>query len=588
MLDTKLSLSHLKKEIKELKQSFPVFKNEDLFVIWFLKAYVTDDDTEAADAIVNGPKDKGIDAVLIDDSARSVFIVQGKYRQQLAKKNESITEVLAFANLAEALIAPAFQTFKDAFSDGTPVVYERLKQARRRLVERKYRLFMFYVTLGKCGQSVITQTKKQLQILDPSAIFEMFAGYRNLDLLRDYLDGVAPPIPTIELEMEKEDHVSVNGIMQRYDDGRNIESWVFPMRGNAIGNLFERYNVRLFARNIRGYLGDKTSVNQGMANTLRKEPGKFFYYNNGITMLCDKAEKRSHQGKDVLIVSNPQIINGQQTTRTLAAHINLAKNSSVLVKVIQVPRDTVGGKDSFDSFVEEIVKGTNWQNAIRSSDLVSNDRKQIELERELRKLGYLYLRKSQSKSEARRAVSSKQYLIIKKAELAVAVAGCNMDPIVPRSGRENLFDGELYNEVFPNTDPNYYLPRYWLMREVTYAAKGRPGWGYAKWLVQGFVWAHLRPLVNNKRGAEIFRMMCEQQDEDLVGPLNAAIKRVYMSAQKFYLGSRGQGSSALDVSQFYRNKQGLHLEFEKFWKGSKNPNRPMFKAQWEYVETAIV
>ena len=48
--------------------------------------------------------------------------------------------------------------------------------------------------------------------------------------------------------------------------------------------------------------------------------------------------------------------------------------------------------------VSKIVAATNWQNAIKASDLMSNDRRQIDLERNLRKLDYQYLRKRQSKS----------------------------------------------------------------------------------------------------------------------------------------------------------------------------------------------
>jgi hypothetical protein len=59
-------------------------------------------------------------------------------------------------------------------------------------------------------------------------------------LLKDYLDGVAPPIPRVDLEMEKGQGISVNNIFQRYDNRSNIESWVFSMTGSAIADLFDR------------------------------------------------------------------------------------------------------------------------------------------------------------------------------------------------------------------------------------------------------------------------------------------------------------------------------------------------------------
>ncbi len=58
-------------------------------------------------------------------------------------------------------------------------------------------------------------------------------------LMSDYLDGVAPPIPTLDLVMENGSGISVNGIMQRYDSRSKIESWVFSMQGDAIAHLYE-------------------------------------------------------------------------------------------------------------------------------------------------------------------------------------------------------------------------------------------------------------------------------------------------------------------------------------------------------------
>jgi hypothetical protein len=41
-------------------------------------------------------------------------------------------------------------------------------------------------------------------------------------LLADYIDGVAPPVPSLDLEIE-------TGIFHRYDSKTDIEAWVFSM-----------------------------------------------------------------------------------------------------------------------------------------------------------------------------------------------------------------------------------------------------------------------------------------------------------------------------------------------------------------------
>jgi hypothetical protein len=322
-----------------------------------------------------------------------------------------------------------------------------------------------------------------------------------------------------------------------------------------------------------------------METTLRKEPEYFWYYNNGISIICDEAEETSSHGKDVLRVQNPQVINGQQTTRTLAKAAAQNSKASVTVRVIRVPRDENGNLNYFDALVSQIVSATNWQNAIRPSDLISNDRRQIEIERQLRKLGYWYIRKRQTRSEAKAVAGSQRFFMLTKEDLAQAVAACDLDPVVVREGKERLFEERLYGHVFPNTDPYYYLCRYWLMGCVAYAAMGYPERAYAKWLVLNFMWSHLAPLVRAKTGAERFRSAWENGGNVLYY-LWRANNAVFNAALRFYRLRRGKGAKALDVSTFFK-RRNLHREFEKFWRGSANQARPAFQKAWKKLEKAL-
>ena len=76
--------------------------------------------------------------------------------------------------------------------------------------------------------------------------------------------------------MEKGQSVVTNQIMQRYDSSNKLSLRVFSMRGDRVAGLYELGGLRLFARNIRGFLGEGTPVNRGMSETLRTEPAHFF------------------------------------------------------------------------------------------------------------------------------------------------------------------------------------------------------------------------------------------------------------------------------------------------------------------------
>jgi hypothetical protein len=357
------------------------------------------------------------------------------------------------------------------------------------------------------------------------------------------------------------------------------------MTDSAIAGMLEQAGPRLFARNVRGFLGNN-AINKGMETTLARHPEFFWYYNNGITVICDDAKQEGSRGKNLIRVSNPQVINGQQTTRTLARSARKASRASVLVRVICVPRSVTDDGDHFNTLVSSIVAATNWQNAIRTSDLMSNDRRQIEIERQLRKRNYLYLRKRMTKGEARRGRGFRALRLLKKEELAQAVAGCDLDPSTLREGKERLFEPRWYRRVFPTSNANYYLSRYWLMREVSYAARGYPERAYAKWLVLNFLWSRAEPRLRARAFVEALIQACERDNSTIVEPLLQAINTVYREALRFYRARRGIGEKAIDVSSFFRIRS-RHIEFRRYWEGSRNKSRPGFHRAWSQFETAI-
>ena len=580
----RLGVRDLRREVDEFRERYHTLGDE-LFVLWFLRAFVTESEVDAAAAVCGGAGDKSVDAVLIDDPARIVFLVQGKYRKDLGAKAEKRTDVTAFAQLAVDLTGPGegFTSAREGHGARGPAQVGGGPEPRH---APRLHLAALLRDHGEMQRGPARGSRPIVRGADRRTAFQLFDGAGAMLLLADYLDGVAPPVPSLDLEIEAGGGVTTGGVFNRYDGKTDIESWVFSMTNDAVAGLFDRAGTRLFARNVRGFLGS-TEINRGMEATLAKEPEYFWYYNNGITVVCDEARKESNRGRDILRVTNPQVINGQQTTRTLARAARRGPRASVLVRVIRVPRDDEGGgPNHFDALVSRIVAATNWQNAIRPSDLMSNDRRQIVLERQLRKLHYLYLRKRMTKGEARRAAGVHHLRLVKKEEIAQAVAACDLDPFVVREGKERLFEERWYGQIFPNGDPKYYLSRYWLMREVSYGARGFPERAYAKWLVLNFVWGKLDPNTRSRAGAEAFRAACERDDGEIVGPLLRAIHAVYRAALAFYRGRRGSGPTALDVSTFFKRRK-LHTEFERHWRGSRNGHRKAFVRGWSNFRAGL-
>ena len=58
----------------------------------------------------------------------------------------------------------------------------------------------------------------------------------------------------------------------------------------------------------------KTTVNKGLRETLQTNPGKFFFYNNGITIVVSDF---TELGENMIELFAPQIVNGAQTSNSI-------------------------------------------------------------------------------------------------------------------------------------------------------------------------------------------------------------------------------------------------------------------------------
>lgn len=180
----------------------------------------------------------------------------------------------------------------------------------------------------------------------------------------------------------------------------------------------EKREYQLFERNIREYLGDNV-VNNGIVDTLRNpsERKNFMYYNNGITVICQRinaSHPDSQSGLRIIPLVNPQIVNGCQTVSSIKKVLenvsaqqleNDFKNVFVMLKalVIDNPEDFKNKQ-----FYSNVVKFTNKQNAISEKAFVSNIDVFYRLQSEFEKRGFLLLVKPSDKNTFKQSLNQKE------------------------------------------------------------------------------------------------------------------------------------------------------------------------------------
>jgi len=143
----------------------------------------------------------------------------------------------------------------------------------------------------------------------------------------------------------------------------------------------------LFEGNVRDYLG-KVQVNRDIMDTLEESPGDrqvdFWWLNNGVTFLASNATVVGKQ----LSLENVQIVNGLQTTETVARYFSEADTDeddrALLVKIVVTQDEDTRSR---------IVKATNYQNSVELASLRAMDKIQRDIEQFLSDAGWFYDRR---------------------------------------------------------------------------------------------------------------------------------------------------------------------------------------------------
>jgi AIPR protein len=186
----------------------------------------------------------------------------------------------------------------------------------------------------------------------------------------------------------KYEYVSVKSVEEQYPSEVNFvlaeghylvpdgthENITFALRGTTIQELALKYKDSLFNWNIRRFLGKKGEVNVGLVETIEKEPANFFYYNNGVSALCE--EFHFDPKRKTLKITKLQVVNGAQTIGAIRnGRPEKLQDVLVLFKLTAIKR---ASRET--GIAATLIKTNNTQNTLRAPDFRSNDKIQQWLE----------------------------------------------------------------------------------------------------------------------------------------------------------------------------------------------------------------
>lgn len=378
-------LSGIQQEIKELASiELNINDQEKLkslaFIYLCVKTMLDLDAEEAFDCLTEGGGDFGVDAIHLTeeiDGEFTVTIFQGKYDRSLnGEKNFGENAILAMINAIRHIFDPYSQL---------ETIRERLKtqvEATRSLIRDG---FIPRVRAIACNNGLKWNRAADEAINRAGFGEQVTWEHVNHDVLIRILQQIKPVDASL--------HFVGKAIVEDMNFSRICIGRI-PV--GEIASLMRTYGERLLERNIRRYLGlHGNRVNEGIRGTILMEPNNFYFFNNGLTLVCNDFSYNGLQQSDYMIkVENLQIVNGGQTCMTIIKTLDeMQKNgkippseASVLVRLYKLPKDN-------QDLILRITHATNSQNPVDLKDLRSNDEKQQRLEQDIQQLGYTYRRK---------------------------------------------------------------------------------------------------------------------------------------------------------------------------------------------------
>lgn len=161
----------------------------------------------------------------------------------------------------------------------------------------------------------------------------------------------------------------------------SLPSYLAVLPASVLADIFAEHGSLLLESNVRTFLSARGAVNSGIQQTLKNAPDRFLAYNNGLTTTALSVDVDDlRRGTYIKSIKGLQIVNGGQTTSSIAHYLRGSKDRSVDGVSVQMKLVVVDPSDSSE-IVNSVAKYANSQNKVSGADLFSTHDFHIRLEK---------------------------------------------------------------------------------------------------------------------------------------------------------------------------------------------------------------
>jgi len=426
-----------------------------------------DIDSVAADSLTDGGNDKKCDLVYVDRDRGRLVVAQGYESDQPGRRTAPANKASDLNTGVSWLLAGGVEGLPDALRSAALQVRAALEEQ----VIRQIDLWFVHnqresANVSEELQQAARTAKSVVTLHFPQAQVTSIVGREiGLETLAELYNRIQTPIAVTDKFT-----VPIRGGFEVVAD--YWRAYCTSVPGSWLREVWKTHETNLLSPNVRDYLGivkTQRNINYGIKSTAREEPGEFWIYNNGITILVNEyllKESPDGSGPEELEITGIGIVNGAQTTGSIGtlADDEAAKVDSIQVMARFVMCDSPG-------ILGEIVRYNNTQNKVEAADFRSKDAVQERLRSEFAAVPDASYRGGR-RGGVTDAIERQKNLVADSA-VAQALAALHGRPNLAYNDTRRIWDddgtyAELFNE---RTTARHIVFAYALLRAVEAAKK---------------------------------------------------------------------------------------------------------------------
>jgi hypothetical protein len=401
--------SNFKKQIEEDIERYQenlyyidnIKKDEWAFNYWVLDKLFYEEE-ELIESKIIDYNDMGIDAYEFYEDTKELFLIQNKYYSENIKLD---TNYIKNDFLLRGITALERGTYNR--SEELQGIFNKYKN------DPKFTVYLELYITNDLESKEIEECIKEFNKKNPKYIAKI---YYLKDIKEKYYGEGEQNRKQLKVRIDTVNRGTVLNINTEAYNLKNIIDAKYVL--TPVSTIFEIYKKSkkegypIFDKNIREYLGNR-GINKQIYQTLlnKEDRNNFFYYNNGITIICDKINKiksvkntKNDKFSPSIEIENPQIVNGCQTVNSIYEALKNSDETKVekeyeytfvMVKILEIDRNN----NEEEKLYNNIVKYNNSQNSINEKNFVANNSLFERLQGEFEDKGFLLLIKQSDKQK---------------------------------------------------------------------------------------------------------------------------------------------------------------------------------------------